>query len=196
MKKSKNKKGNTGSTIRVIVVVCVLAALALGFYYYISHRDISGSENEVTVTKSQQVLMRNLASNYPASPKEVMKYYCDITQCFYNETHTEEEVEALALKIRELYDTELIENQEEEHYLESIKVDILSMAGNGMTVSSYGLPSSTDVEYFSEDGYEWARIYCNFNIRQETKMLNTIEQFLLRKDENGRWKIYGWQLID
>ena len=65
-----------------------------------------------------------------------------------------------------------------------------------MTVSSYGLPSSTDVEYFSEDGYEWARIYCNFNIRQETKMLNTIEQFLLRKDENGRWKIYGWQLID
>ena len=119
MKKSKNKKGNTGSTIRVIVVVCVLAALALGFYYYISHRDISGSENEVTVTKSQQVLMRNLASNYPASPKEVMKYYCDITQCFYNETHTEEEVEALALKIRELYDTELIENQEEEHYLES-----------------------------------------------------------------------------
>ena len=70
------------------------------------------------------------------------------------------------------------------------------MAGNGMTVSSYGLPSSTDVEYFSEDGYEWARIYCNFNIRQETKMLNTIEQFLLRKDENGRWKIYGWQLID
>ncbi len=195
MKKSKKAKKDY-SAVRVIVVVCVLAAMAVGFYYYISHMDRGGGEDEVTVTKSQQALMRNLASNYPASPKEVVKYYCEITQCFYNESHTEEEVEALAMKIRELYDEELVSGQEKEKYLESIKVDILSMAGNGMTVSSFGLPSSTDVEYFSSNGDEWAKMYCNFNIRQETKMLNTIEQFLLRKDENGRWKIYGWQLVD
>ncbi len=195
MKKSKKVKKDY-SAVRVIVVVCILAAMALGFYYYISHMDKRGGEDEVTITKSQQVLSRNLTSNYPASPKEVVKYYCEITQCFYNESHTEEEVEALAMKIRELYDAELVESQEKEKYLESVKVDILSMAGNGMTVSSFGLPSSTDVEYFSSNGDDWAKMYCNFNIRQETKMLNTIEQFLLRKDEDGRWKIYGWQLVD
>ncbi|MCI9200667.1 MAG: hypothetical protein HFI03_09680 [Lachnospiraceae bacterium] len=197
MKKSKKKKRNEGlGFVRVIVVVIVLAALMIGFYYYISHMDKKGAEDEVTITKSQQVLMRNLDANYPATPKEVIKYYCEIIQCFYNETHTEEEVEALATKIRGLYDADLIANQDEESYLESVKVDILSMAGNGMTVSSYGLPSSTDVEYFSKDGREWAKMYCNLNLRQETKMFNTIEQFLLRKDENGRWKIYGWKLID
>ena len=64
----------------------------------------------------------------------MIKYYCEIIQCFYNETHTEEEVEALATKIRGLYDADLIANQDEESYLESVKVDILSMAGNGMSI--------------------------------------------------------------
>lgn len=197
MAKKGRKKGNEGnSLVKAIVVMCILVAMLIGFYYYISHKGIAERDDNVTITKSQQVLMRNLESNYPPSPKEVVKYYCEITQCFYNETHTEEEIEALAAQIRRLYDEELIANQTEERYLEDLKIDIISMSGNEMTISSFGLPSSTEVDFFSEDGYDWARLYCNFNLRQKTKIVNTIEQFLLRKDENGRWKIYGWQLVD
>lgn len=197
MAKKTTQKGNEGNhSIRAIIVVCVLAVMLVGFYYYISHKSKGEGDDNVTMTKSQQVLLRNLEANYPPSPKEVVKYYCEITQCFYNETHTEAEVEALAAQIRKLYDEELVANQTEEGYLENVKIDILSMAGNGMTVSSFGLPSSTEVDFFSEDGYDWAKMYCNFNLRQETKIVNTIEQFLLRKDENGRWKIYGWQLVE
>lgn len=188
------KKGN--SIVKTTIVLVVLAAMIVGFYYYISHKDAKEKEDDVTITKSQQVLMRNLETNYPPSPKEVVKYYCDITQCFYNETHAESEVEELAMQIRKLYDEELVGNQTEEEYLTQIKLEVLSMASNGITISSYGLPSSTDVTYFSEDGYEWARMYCTLNMRQETKMLNSVEQFLLRKDENGRWKIYGWELAE
>ena len=79
-------------------------------------------------------------------------------------------------------------------YLENLKLDILSMSEN--VISSYSLPSSTDVDYFSQDGYDWAKLYCNFNIRKGTDIINTVEQFLLRKDENGRWKIYGWKLVE
>ena len=87
-----------------------------------------------------------------------------------------------------------MENQTEEEYLENLKLDILSMSEN--VISSYSLPSSTDVDYFSQDGYDWAKLYCNFNIRKGTDIINTVEQFLLRKDENGRWKIYGWKLVE
>lgn len=196
MAKGKKKENEGNSVVRVIVVVCVLAVMLVGFYYYISHKTRTENDEDVAITKSQQVLMRNLETNYPPSPKEVVKYYCEITQCFYNETHTEEETEALAMQIRKLYDDELAANQTEEEYLEELKIEIISMLGNGMTVSSFGLPSSSEVIYYSEDGYDWARLYCSFNLRQETKMLNTVEQFLLRKNENGRWKIYGWQLVD
>lgn len=196
MAKGKKKSNEGNGAIRVIVVVCILAVMLVGFYYYISHKTRTENDEDVTVTKSQQVLVRNLEANYPPSPKEVIKFYCEITQCFYNETHTEAETEALAMQIRKLYDDELAANQTEEEYLENLKIEILTMIANGMTISSFGLPSSAEVTYYSEDGYEWAKLYCNFNLRQETKMLNTVEQFLLRKDENGHWKIYGWQLID
>ncbi len=192
MAKSGQRKGN--GTIRVVVAVCILAVMLVGFYYYLTHKSNAGSEDDTKITKSQQVLMRNLESNYPPSPKEVMKYYCDITQCFYNEEHTEAEIEELGRQIQKLYDIELVENQTEEVYLENLKVDILSMSEN--VISSYSLPSSTDVDYFSKDGYDWARLYCNFNIRKGTDIISTVEQFLLRKDENGRWKIYGWKLVE
>lgn len=192
MAKSGQRKGN--GTIRVVVAVCILAVMLVGFYYYLTHKSNAGSEDDTKITKSQQVLMRNLESNYPPSPKEVVKYYCDITQCFYNEEHTETEIEELGRQIQKLYDIELVENQTEELYLENLKVDILSMSEN--VISSYSLPSSTDVDYFSKDGYDWARLYCNFNIRKGTDIISTVEQFLLRKDENGRWKIYGWKLVE
>ena len=109
MAKSRKKKGN--GTIRVVVAVCILGVMLVGFYYYLAHKSSAGSEEETKVTKSQQVLMRNLESNYPPSPKEVVKYYCDITQCFYNEEHTEEEIEELGRQIQKIYDSELVENQ-------------------------------------------------------------------------------------
>ena len=61
-------------------------------------------------------------------------------------------------------------------------------------VSSYSLPSSTDVEFFTEDGYNWARLYFGMNLRKGTQLEVVNAVYLLRKDEQGHWKIYGWKL--
>ena len=196
--KNENGKANEGQkTIKLIIIGCILAALLVGFYYYLSHKTSrENSEDVGTITKTQQVLLRNLDANYPPTPKEVVKYYCDITQCFYNETNTEEEIRELAMQIQKLYDDDLIANQTQDGYMQNLITDIISMNQQGLVVSSYSTSASTDVEEFTEDGYQWARLYCNFVLRQETTLINTNEQFLLRKDENGHWKIYGWQLVE
>ena len=126
----------------------------------------------------------------------MVKYYCDITQCFYNEENEDAQVRELALQIRKLYDRELVANQTEEEYIQNLISDIASMKQNGLVISSYSTSPSTDVEYFSQDGFEWARLYCSFSIRQGSTLINSNEQFLLRLDENGHWKIYGWQLVE
>ena len=196
--KNENGKANEGQkTIKLIIIGCILAALLVGFYYYLSHKTSrENSEDVGTITKTQQVLLRNLDANYPPTPKEVVKYYCEITQCFYNETNTEEEIRELAVQIQKLYDDDLIANQTQDGYMQNLITDIISMNQQGVVVSSYSTSASTDVEEFTEDGYQWARLYCNFVLRQETTLINTNEQFLLRKDENGHWKIYGWQLVE
>jgi hypothetical protein len=148
------------------------------------------------VTAVQDVLLRDLEKNYPQSPKEVVKYYSDITKVFYNEDYTDEELEQLAMKAKALYDDELAAEKDDETYLKDLKSEITSFKDNGYVLSSYATSSSTDVFYFSEEGYDCARLYCTYYIRSGTNMKPIEEVFVLRKDTSGHWKIFGWSLAD
>ncbi len=192
MKNAKERQ----NPVKLIIIGCILAALIVGFYFYIANKMKGNTEENVKATKSQQVLMRNLSTNYPPSPREVLKYYCEIIQCLYNEPHTDEELKKLASQIQLLYDDEFVANQPEDLYLLNLAGEIAELNKKDMKISSYSTSSSTDVETFTRDNYEWARLYCMFNIRKGTDMLVTTERFLMRKDEAGHWKIYGWELAE
>ncbi len=185
------------SGVKVFVIGLILVGLVLGYFFYLSaKKSDKNADDDVKVGAVQEVLLRNLEKNYPPSPREVIKYYGKITQCFYGEEYTEEEFYQLAMKIQELYDDELVANQTQEQYLEGLRWEIGQFKEQEMVISSYSLPSSTDVEFFSEDGYNWARLYATFTLRKGTQLGMTSEVFLLRRDEAGHWKIYGWQLED
>jgi|APHig6443717817_1056837.scaffolds.fasta_scaffold09353_3 hypothetical protein len=183
-----------GKGTKGLVIIACMILLIIGYYAYLSNRNINEKEEVVSLTMTQEVLLRDLEKSYPPSPKEVMKYYSDMTMCFYNEEHTEEELEALANKARELYDDELLENQTEEQYQRMLAGDIDEYIKEKMTISSYSVANSTDVEYYTRDNYEWAKIYCVYTLRKEMELASIKEDFLLRKDKNQHWKIYGWIL--
>ena len=63
---------------------------------------------------------------------------------------------------------------------------------NKYSISSYNTSSSTDVYYFTDDGFDFARLYCTYNVRMGTVIQPIEEIFLLRKNLEGHWKIYGW----
>ena len=189
-KKVSGKKG--------VILFFVLLLLVVGYFYYLSNRPVSQPEEAVpeieVMTPAQQVLARDLEINYPPTPREVVKYYSEITQCFYNEELTEDEIYALGMKARELYDDELVANQTEADYIDSLKYDIADFKSKYRTIANYEPSSSLDVETFSEDGYEWARLYCNYGVKQGEILYNSNMVFILRKDENEHYKIYGWKL--
>ena len=171
-----------------------LAICIVFFAYYLITLKVEKNKPEdyVKLTMVQEVLSRDLQTNYPQTPKEVLKYYSEITKCFYNEEYSEEELHALAMKAMELYDHDLASNQTEEEYLADLKSEIQSFKSNGYSVSSYSTSSSTDVFYFEEDGFQFARLYCTYNMRMGTVIQPIEEIFLLRMDLQGHWKIYGW----
>lgn len=188
----KRFKTPRGAFFLLLAMGCVLLA-----YYLINLRiEKSKPEDYVQLTAVQEVLSRNLTTNYPQTPKEVIKYYSEITKCFYNEKWTEEELYALAMKAQELYDHDLVANKTEGQYLSDLKSEIQSFKEKEYHISSYGTSSSTDVYDFTEDGYKFARLYCTYNIRVGTVMQPIEEIFLLRMDSEGHWKIYGWDLAE
>lgn len=189
------KKKKTESGIKIFVIGIILVCLVLGYYYYISNKNAAASEEaSETLTEVQEAILYNFERNYPPTPKEVVKLFGQMSQCFYNEEYTEEEFQALAMQIQNLYDDELIANKTENQYLEDLRWDVDQMKEQEIVISSYSVSSSTDVEEFTKDGYKWAKLYCTFTLRKGTELAVTNEVFLLRKDTEGHWKIYGWDL--
>ena len=190
-----NEKGQ--GRLKPLIIVIFLLCLVLGYYYYLSNkRSGRESEQQVKATAVQEVLMRDLESNYPPTPREVVKYYAEITRCFYGEDYTDEEFKDMAMKIQKLYDDELVANKTEQQYLDDLLLEINGLKDQQVVISSYSPASSTDVEEFVQDGYSWAQMRCTFNLRQGTQFQKTEEIFLLRKDADGHWKIFGWTLAE
>lgn len=182
-----------------LVIGLILILLVVGYYYYLSNREVPQPEeplsDEMTMTAVQIALARNLETNYPPTPREVVKYFSEITQCFYNEDLTEDEIYDLGMKIRQLYDADLVANQTEDDYIASLKYDIDEFKKNNRTISNFAPSSSVDVETFTKDGYDCARLYCIYGIKQGELLYNSNMVFILRKDADSHYKIYGWKLV-
>lgn len=179
-------------------MICLLALILIvvGYYYYLSNKSHKKAQEEnVVISNAQNLLLRDLDRNYPPTPKEVLKYYLEITKCLHNEQLAEDELTDLANKLLMLYDDELAANKSQDAYLTDLKSEISTFRDNDYAISSYSVSASTDVEEFKEDGYSFARLYCTYYIRVKTSMQNLNEVFLLREDDNGHWKIYGWQQV-
>ena len=179
------------TTTRVtIIIICLVAAL-VGYYTYLSNRSRE-SRDEATMTLVQSTLSRNLSIDYPSTPKELMKYYHDIMKCFYDEETTDKDIEELALKARELYDRDLLAENPEETYLPGLKSEIADFKNRKRKISSFSVPNSTSVVTDTIDGYSFARIVCSFSVTEGGMTQRIRTAYLLRRDDNKRWKIYGW----
>ncbi len=186
MKKGRGMKG--------LIIGVILLCLVIGYYYYLSNRRSDKTEDDAKLTAVQEVLLRNLDNNYPPTPREAVKYFGEIAQCVYGGTYTEEEFQQLAAQAKKLYDAELLANNPDKQYIENLKWDVDDFKNQEIVISSFSPSSSTDVEYFTQDGYSWAQLRCVFSLRKGTQLASAEEIFLLRKDETGHWKIYGWTL--
>lgn len=186
------------SSIKFIIIGAVMVVLILGYYYYISNirKKPSSGDDAVNISAAAELTMRNLENNYPPTPKEVVKFYSDINVMLYSGEYTDEEFVGLAEQMRYLFDDELAANTPYEQYMTNLKTEIAAYREKGLRVTSYATLSATDVFYFSENGFKWARTNVAYTLRQGKDIGLSKETFVLRKDPEGHWKIYGWAVTD
>ncbi len=151
---------------------------------------------EAKMTVIEQTLFRKMDNDYPATPKEVIKYYNDITKCLYNEDPTDEQTTQLIKRMRELFDDELLAINSEVVQGSEIRSAQKDYEQNDRSISLATVTNSANVEYFEKNGYSCASITSNYTIRTGNNKVSYVNQYILRKDENKRWKIYGWVTKD
>lgn len=186
--KIKNFQGTKG-----LIIAVVLVLLVVGYFYYLSNRGYNSSkQKDVELTAADELLLMNFNNNYPPTPKEVVRHYLEFTKVLHNEKLTDEEVEKVGTKLQELFDTELVENKSGDDYLKDLKSELMTFKNNDYSIVNMYTSAAADVEYFNLDGYECAGLYGTFNIRTAKGTQVLREVFILRKDEKGHWKIYGF----
>ena len=189
--KTSSRKNNS---IKGVLVMVVLALGVLAYFYVINNRIKQVEKDVEKITAVQELLVRDLNSNYPATPKEVVKMYSEITRCFYGEEYTDEELVKLAKMSRQLFDDELVANQDEDSYLRSLRSEIVLYKQQKRLISSYSIASSADVEYYNFQDAEWAQLIAMYSVKTGGTVEPSKERYLLKKDSNGHWKIYGFRL--
>lgn len=187
MQKAKNR------TAATIASMMVIALAILSFYFYWSYRTKPLEETSVeNMTEIQKLLNKDLLQNYPETPREVTKLFGNMMKNLYN-NNPDEEVEELALKIRELYDEEFLNANPQEAYLKNLYSDIASWKEANRRISNYNLVNKDSEEEKELDGVKYAVIYLSFTIQESGKFTETWKM-MLRQDSQKKWKILGWQV--
>ena len=176
---------------RITIIIVLLVMAVVGYYAFLSGK-AKQQKADKNMTAVEAALSKNLDKDYPPTPKEVMKYYNDIIKCYYNEECTDEDIESLGLKARGLFDEKLLEVNEVGAYLIKLKEDVKGYHDAKRKITNAAVASSTNVDYYTRDGYSFARLLCTYNINENGKSDTMKIIYLLRKDPDRRWKIYGW----
>lgn len=184
------KKNNTRNTI----IGLVLLAVAVLVIFLLAINTPDKEAEKVKITPATKQLSKNYDTAYPSTPRTVLTEYAEITKCFYDAETTEDQIKLLAEQMRRLFDDELVANQSFDDFYNALRSEVAVYRDKNKIISSYSVSSSTDVKYETNDYGSMASLYLSLNVR-ENGVINTIkEQFLLRQDDAGHWKIVGWVL--
>lgn len=179
-------------TISTIITMTIVAILIVSLYaYWITNHD--PSDTQTTLSETEILLQKDLEKDYPETPREVVKYYSRMLKMLYSELE-DSETEALAYKIRELYDQELIQNTFEDEYITNLYTEIASWKEEGRRIANFILINEELETKKNIDGREYADVYVSYTFQEKGKFSQTL-RFLLRLNEEDQWKILGWTYV-
>lgn len=183
-----------------VIVLILMAVLVIGAFAFVAYRTPKTAEEATEVTEKAELMSRNIAANYPSTPREVMKLYNRYMLCLYgvdSSELTDDEVRALGRKLREMFDDELLEENPEEVHLLSLSQEIAAFRTDEKVMIQANVCDSNEVDYIDVDGASGALLESSYFVKKGTKEFSrTYQQFLLRKDKNGNWRILGFVKVN
>lgn len=180
--------------IRIGVVFIASVALILGYYYYLSTRSAKPSKSNYSTDEVLAICDKDMVNDYPGTPRQVVKWYNRIITAYYSEDFTEEEFGKMIDQARALLDDELLLYNERPSYMIALAAEIEDYHKRKRYIISSDVSDSADVTYATVNGYEVAYVKAYYFSKEGSNFDKTYEDYVLRKDSQGHWKILTWRL--
>ncbi len=185
------KTGTKGFT----TVVLLLVIVGLGYYTYLNN-NIKNNRDVSKMTESEELLNYNFENDYPKTVRETVKLHCRYLKSIYNGSFTEDELFTINKQIRQLLDDDLLAYNSEAQQLQALEKDIQLYKDRNQKFISYSLAEASQIKYNTEDGIDYAKIKVDIAMRLDKASVSVEEEYILRKNKDGKWKILGWQTVN
>ena len=184
---------------QLVGALCLIGVLVLAAFLFLNQReeDIAFSKNEKKNTEAQNILSKDIDRNYPATVREVVRLFSRVSKCYHNETVSEEEFGNLVEFQRKLFDEEFLENNPLDTFTNNLTAEIDAAKAKEKRMAAYRVQKQSSVQTWQSGDNHFASIIASYTMSAKGESpTRTYEEFLLREDEKGRWKIVGWRLTD
>lgn len=182
----------------VIIGIACIILICVGFYSFSQ----KNTTKEKDLTEVEKLIVKDLENNYPKTPREVVKLYNKIVSCYYGGEITNAEVEKLADQMLLILDDELLTVNQRDEYIDTVKKDIRNYENQNRSVVSANVCDSNEVKYIDDkkEGTsktdKLAYVNANYFINTDGNFAYSYQEFVLRKDDDGRWKILTFYEVE
>lgn len=181
---------------RIVILAIVIVAAICTAFYIVNNNSKKESAKEAELTEIQKITTRNMEKDYPATPREVIKFYNRIVKCYYGRQYSDDELEQLADQALSMFDDDLLKKNEKESYIESVKSDAAQHEEDNKSISQTDVCDSNDVKYMTDNGDDIAYVTASYFIKTGSSYTKTYQEYVLRKDGDGDWKILTFYKIE
>lgn len=181
---------------RIVILAIVIVAAICTAFYIVNNNSKKESAREAELTEIQKITTRNMEKDYPATPREVIKFYNRIVKCYYGRQYSDYELEQLADQALSMFDDDLLKKNEKESYIESVKSDAAQYEEDNKSISQTDVCDSNDVKYMTDNGDDIAYVTASYFIKNDSSYTKTYQEYVLRKDGDGDWKILTFYKIE
>lgn len=178
--------------LKSIVLLALGAVVIVGLYFMFVGTKKDPGEEQYNLTAVDEITTTNLEKNYPANPRKVVDLYANIMKVLYKEEYTDGQQDKMLEVLQGIMDDELLAGQSD--FKKSIKNEVAERKKGDYSISNY-IVQNSEPEVLNVSGKKMCNVECLFSLRKgSTGTIANYYQFILRQDEDGRWKILGWQV--
>ena len=179
---------------KTIVLLLLGGCVVVGLYLMFVGSRKSPKEEQYDLTAVDDITTTNLEKNYPASPRMVVDLYAKTMKVLYKEEYTDDQQDKMLAVLQGIMDDELIAQQT--NFTKSMKKEISDKKEGSYSITNY-IIQNKDPDPVSVSGRKLCSVECIFTLIKAgaggpDKAVNYY-QFILRQDDEGKWKILGWQ---
>lgn len=183
----------------VIIAIACICLICGGFYFIVKDNP---ALTDKEVTEVEKIILKDLEKDYPKTPREVVKFYNRIVTSYYSGEITDEQLNDLVDQMICLFDEELALINPRDQYYDAVVADIQDYKEMKKTIVKSDVSDSNDVLYIddkkegTDNADELAYVDATYFVNTNGSFSYTYQQFVLRKDEDGRWKILVFYEIE